>query len=485
MKSSDKLAAARARACKMAPYFRTGILTLIPQEQTGLNTLAVTENGIMLWDPSFVDSLPQEQLAAVVIHEWLHIMYKHAPRQKAIGADHELWNIAADCAINDSIGALPLPPDCVTPQTEKMPSGLTAEAYYRELIKRKEQEQQKKQQNNAPQQNAQNNNNSGQSEQKQSGGNSENNNNQNGQSQSSKQQSGQQSQSQQSGQSGTQQSGQSQSGQPSQDGQGGENAASKDHAKKHKCGGCAGNPHAIEKDIISKEQGRTQTEMTRAVKQVAEAIRKEASKGIGNIGAGLAVWADQVLAPPRVNWRARLTQLVRDSIAHKAGAVTHRYTKPSRRQAGLGYGAGRATLPALISPIPRIAVAVDTSGSMGTDEINKAMAEINGILKAIGAPVDFVSFDTVAGKVAKINNVSEARKNLTGGGGTDFRPVLTQLGKAKPRYDAVIVVTDGGGYAPQLAPSFKVIWALVGRYKTTPIANGAPVKWGVTVNIDD
>lgn len=471
MKSADRLAAARARACKLAPYFRSGILTLIPYEQAGLGTLAVTENGIMLWDPAFVDSLPQDQLAAVVIHEFLHVFYKHAARAKAIGAeDHDTWNIAADAAINDSIGALPLPPDCVTPAAINLPSGLTCEAYYRELIKRKE-----AQQNNAAQQKPQNNQNSGQSEQKQNGGNSDNNNNQNGQSQSSKQQWGQ--------------SQNGQTGNPSQAQQSGgseQNAKNAQPSKKHKCGGCAGNAHEIEKDIISKEGGRTQAEMTRAVKQVAEAIRKEAAKGIGNIGAGLAVWADQVVAPPRVNWRARLTQLIRDSVTHKAGAVTHRYVKPSRRQAGLGYGMGRATLPALIAPIPRLAVAVDTSGSMGTQEINRAMAEINGILKAVGAPVDFVSFDTKTGAIVKINNVSQARENLQGRGGTDFRPMLATMAKARPTYDAVIVLTDGGGYAPTNAPHFKVIWALVGRYKCSPMTDsGAAIKWGYTVNVDD
>jgi predicted metal-dependent peptidase len=457
MKSTDKLAAARAKACKVAPYFRSGILTLIPIESTEVDTLAVTSTGgFMLWNSKHVDSTPLETLAGDIIHEWLHIMYKHSARGTAIAVDdHDAWNKACDAAIEDSIGALPRHSWVITPASLNLPSGMTAEGYYRELIKRK--------QNNAAQQKQQ------QSPQ-----------NKNNQKQSDKQDSGQSSQ-------GTS-SDPSQAEKQSQEQSEG-NAKSEQTAqgkKEHKCGGCAGNAHAIEKEIISKEQGRTQAEMTRSVKQVAEAIKKEAARGIGNISGGLAVWADQTLAPPKINWRARLAQLVRDSITHKAGAVTHRYSKPSRRQAGLGYGMGRATLPALIAPIPRIAVAVDTSGSMGTKEINAAMAEINGILKSVGAPIDFVSFDTQAGKLTKINNINDARKNLTGGGGTDFRPMLINVGKARPSYDVVIVLTDGGGYAPPAAPAFKTIWALVGRYKSTPItASGTAINWGYTVNVDD
>ena len=225
--------------------------------------------------------------------------------------------------------------------------------------------------------------------------------------------------------------------------------------------------------------------MARVMRHVAEEIRKEASKGTGTIAGSLVALADQVLAPPRVNWRARLTQLVRDSVTHKAGAVTHRYTKPSRRQAGLGYGNGRATLAALVAPVPRIAVAVDTSGSMGTSEITSALSEIQGILKAINVPIDFAAFDTKAGKLVKITNISAARRELKGRGGTDFRPMLKQVGEARPSYDAVIVITDGGGQAPDLAPRFKTIWALVGSYKCTPYgANGQPIAWGKIVNVD-
>lgn len=413
IKSADKLSAARARACKLAPYFRGGILALIPRETTEIDTLAVTATGgIMLWSLKHVDATPLDTLAADIIHEFLHVFNRHASRFAAIGAeDHDLANLAGDASIEDMIAGLPRHSWVVTPASLKLPSGLTAEGYYRALLARKQSEQKQDQKNNKSE--------------------------------------------------------------PSE-------------SKAHKCGGCAGNAHAIEAQIIAEEKGgRSSSEMTRAIKQTAEAIKREASKGTGTIAGSLVALADQVLAPPRINWRAKLTQLVRDSVTYKTGAVTQRYTKPSRRQAGLGYGSGRATLAALVAPVPRIAVAVDTSGSMGTEEITKALSEIQGVLKAVSAPIDFVAFDTKAGKLVKINNILDARRNLTGRGGTDFRPVMAQLSNAKPAYDAVIVITDGGGQAPDLAPRFKTIWALVGSYKSMPYgAGGQAIAWGQTVNVD-
>ena len=456
IKTTDKLAAARLRACKLAPYFRSGILALIARITDEIDTLAVTATGgIMLASPKHVDATPLDTLAADIIHEYCHVFLKHAARFKAIGAeDHDLANLAGDASIEDMIAGLPRHSWVVTPASLKLPSGLTAEGYYRALLKRKQDEQKQQKQDEQKQQK--------QDEQKQQ--------KQDQKSEPSEQGKGEQGKGEQ---------GKGEQGK-------GEQNNNNNNKKTHKCGGCAGNAHAIEAKIIAEESGgRSSSEITRAIKQTAEAIKREAAKGTGTIAGSLVALADQVLAPPRVNWRAKLTQLVRDSVTYKTGAVTQRYTKPSRRQAGLGYGSGRATLAALVAPVPRIAVAVDTSGSMGTEEITKALSEIQGVLKAVSAPIDFVAFDTKAGKLVKINNILDARRNLTGRGGTDFRPVMAQLSNAKPAYDAVIVITDGGGQAPDLAPRFKTIWALVGSYKTSPYGTGGqPIAWGEVVNVD-
>ncbi len=416
----DKLAAARLRACTLAPYFRSGVLSLIPREAPGLGTLAVTDKWIMLWDPAFVAATPDHELAAVVIHEMLHVTLNHAARCKAMGAEHRRWNIAADAAINDAIGALPLPKDVVTPATLGLPSGWTAEAYYRALDQRAKEKQE-------------------------------------------------QQQSQPSGEG--QGEGNDPSSQPS------DRSTGDKPGQGRACGSCSGHAHEKEAQHTQGENGRTPAEIVRAQKQIAADVQSEARKGRGNVPGELARWAEATLAPPKIDWRTKLAQLVRASAAHAAGAVTHKYCRPSRRQAGLGYGAGVPTLPALVAPKPRVAVALDTSGSMGGQMLTDALTEIRGILTAIGAPIDFVACDAATGKLVQAHTISEARKAIVGGGGTDFRPVFAAFDKRKPCVDVLVYLTDGYGPAPETPPRYRVIWALIG-------GKNPPCKWGQSVVIE-
>lgn len=461
---ADKLALARARACTLAPYFTSGIRSLIPVECADLDTLAVTEKLVMLWDPAYVAASDPAELAAVVIHEYMHVFLKHAARGRALqvsSQDHSEWNKAADAAINESMGVLPLPPDCITPASLGLPGGQTAEAYYRALMKQKEEKQNK-------QQSSQNSQNSNKQEKSQD------------QDKQNSSQSGQDDASQQndaSGQGDGQSNGRQNSGQQSQNnnGQNAANAssggASQSKGKPHKCGGCAGNAHAIESRYDA-EIGRSKAEQERIVKTSAEAIRQAVQQGVGNVPGGIARMAEAILAPPRVNWRAQLATLVRDAVTRKRGHGLTTYTKINRRQQ-----CSSIIRASNVRPIPRVAVALDTSGSMGTDEVSAAMAEVAGILKTLGTKIEFVACDTELGKLAPINNISEARKLITGGGGTDFRPVFAAFDKRRPAPDILVFVTDGQGPAPRLAPRYSVIWCLINS--RTP-----PAPFGKVVFID-
>ncbi len=408
--AADKLSKARLRACTLAPYFRSGLLSLIPREAPGLNTLAVTNQWVMLWDGAFVDRVSDDELAAVIIHELMHVTLNHHARCKAIGADAEQWNIAADAAINDSLRGLPLPANCVTPESIKQPSGLSAEQYYRGLQAQKQDNEQDQQK---------------QEESSEKG--------------------------QESPQAGAQ-------GKPA-------------------CGSCSGNAHAKESEHTQGEQGRSSAEQARAQKQIAQEIQEQERKHPGSVPADLKVWASETLAPPVIDWRVKLAQLVRASIAHKAGAVSHAFKRPSRRQAGLGYGAGTPTLPALIAPLPRVAIALDTSGSMSRAIMAEAMAEVQGIIKSLGAACDFVTCDAELGKLTTVTSVAQATKVIQGGGGTDFRPVFAAFDKRKPAPDILVYLTDGCGPAPTHAPKYRTIWALIGKHAATP------AQWGSVVTI--
>ena len=79
-----------------------------------------------------------DENAALLIHEVGHLLRDHEARKKAAAArSAQLWNTAADCEINDDLAAegLPLPGDPPQPGKFGLPTGETAELYYKELSK--------------------------------------------------------------------------------------------------------------------------------------------------------------------------------------------------------------------------------------------------------------------------------------------------------------------------------------------------------------
>jgi predicted metal-dependent peptidase len=165
-------------------------------------------------------------------------------------------------------------------------------------------------------------------------------------------------------------------------------------------------------------------------------------------------------------------------VQWRSGAVDYRYDGPSRRQAGLGYGNGAPILPRLRRPVPRVAIALDTSGSMGGDELSAALNETQGILRAVGAEVTFLSCDAEVHALGQIHSVADALKLVKGGGGTDFRPVFAALEKKRERPDVLVFFTDGYGPAPARAPLWcSTVWVLVGRTVREP------ATWGTCIRV--
>lgn len=245
------------------------------------------------------------------------------------------------------------------------------------------------------------------------------------------------------------------------------------------CGSCAG--HAIEgEEPGGGEHARSEADMNRIRRTVAEQIRKQGEKGRGTVPAGWLRWADGELAPPKVPWRKKLAHATRAAIAYRPGCVDLHWTRPSRRQAGVGFGPGKPVLPALRAPLPRVGVVIDTSGSMGAEDIHAAVAECRGVLAACGAAVDLAACDAAVHELRPVARWQDIPKLIKGGGGTDMRPALEAMQKRTSKLDVVIVMTDGWIGDPGPQPPFRVIWLIVGKH-----GNRTPQPWGEMIVVDD
>jgi VWA-like protein DUF2201/putative metallopeptidase-like protein len=192
-------------------------------------------------------------------------------------------------------------------------------------------------------------------------------------------------------------------------------------------------------------------------RQVAQEVIAH-GKQAGIVPAGLLRWAEEVLTPT-VDWRAVLAAELRRAVAEVSGAVDYSYRRPSRRSAV----AGPVVLPALRRPVPEVAVVCDTSGSMTDDLLAMVLAEVEGLLRALGLArqVRVLACDTA---VAPVQRVSSARQvQLIGGGGTDMGAGIDAAAALRPRPAVTVVLTDGYTPWPERAPKgMRVVVGLIG-----------------------
>jgi predicted metal-dependent peptidase len=96
--------------------------------------------------------------------------------------------------------------------------------------------------------------------------------------------------------------------------------------------------------------------------------------------------------------------------------------------------------PSWAKPLPRVAVVADTSGSMTTAG-GRVLGEIVGVVRQANAPVDICWCDVTPQWQYRVRSRHELRPR--GGGGTDLRPAITAALEVRPKYDLIVVVTDG------------------------------------------
>jgi len=247
-----------------------------------------------------------------------------------------------------------------------------------------------------------------------------------------------------------------------------------------RCGGCAGNPGPHDERMA--QQGRAPSELDRMRRQLAEAVRRAA--GAGGVPSSLSRWADTQLEPPKVRWQDRLARLVSTGSTWTSGMVAPRYTRPSRRQAGLGFGPGRPVMPCYQAPLPRVAVAIDTSGSMGPSEMVAAVSETKGILSAVHAAIELLTCDAAVAGAGRVRDWQQIPGLLKGGGGTCFMPIFAELAKRKEQPEVLVFITDGGHFdnlpASSPLPGTQVLWLLVGKHAISPRCS-----WGERIWIDE
>ena len=208
-----------------------------------------------------------------------------------------------------------------------------------------------------------------------------------------------------------------------------------------------------------------ETELDRMILQAKD---RTAAKDYGSLPAGISTLISDIIDKriPKVNWKRALnifsTNSRKTRIYHSMKRISKRYgTRPGIK----------------IKRFQKMAVAIDTSGSIQSEQVNEFFSEVHGIWKQ-GAEIELIECDAEVQKTYNYKGITP--KIIKGGGGTSFDPVFSYLRKNRfKKYDGCIYLTDGYASEPKIKPPCKVFWVIT---KNGTIGNH--LKYGRVVQLN-
>lgn len=210
----------------------------------------------------------------------------------------------------------------------------------------------------------------------------------------------------------------------------------------------------VNPDLLSPGDGALGLEKARAELEVhwtrarwrASVVSRSARAG--TIPAGLAREFG-ALDPAQLDWRAHLWRYLVQTPSDFSGF--------DRRFVGRGL-----YLEALVGESLRVHLAVDTSGSIGEDELTVFFSEVRGVLGSYPhIECDLYYADTALHGPYRLRAESKF-PGPVGGGGTSFVPFFERVEQESVRHaeEVCIYFTDGFGEFPERPPSYPVLWVV-------------------------
>jgi predicted metal-dependent peptidase len=183
---------------------------------------------------------------------------------------------------------------------------------------------------------------------------------------------------------------------------------------------------------------------------IKNAIKKayEQSKKFGNTPSSVIEEVKELLKPSVVPWRQILRQFVGQAVKVMELST---WKKVNRRfgEAQKGHNSIKSI---------RIAVAVDTSGSISEDDFQDFINEILSIKSSYPSEIEIIEADCAVHKIYKLQKQVDTK--FKGRGGTSFKPVFEHYESKESKFkpNLLIYLTDLYGDFPGYKPKYPVIW---------------------------
>lgn len=184
------------------------------------------------------------------------------------------------------------------------------------------------------------------------------------------------------------------------------------------------------------------------------AAAAQAARQAGKLSQSMLRLVDELLSP-QLPWRALLARYMMN-----AARDDYSFQRTSRRE-------GEALMPRLYSQSVKVVVALDTSGSVTQEELQEFLTEIDVLKAQVRAEVTLHACDDKLDPNGPWHyamwETMTLPREISGGGGTDFRPVFHWLEANGASPDLLVYFTDAQGRFPQAEPPYPVIWLVKGK----------------------
>jgi predicted metal-dependent peptidase len=211
-------------------------------------------------------------------------------------------------------------------------------------------------------------------------------------------------------------------------------------------------------------QEMTADEQRDLAREIDEAVRQGALVA-GKMGSG----GDrdlEALLEPQVDWREVLREFVQTTCT---GSDYSTYRRPNRRYLSSGI-----YMPSGVSEqVGELVVAIDTSGSIGQEEVTAFLSEVKGICDTVHPDkVRLLYWDTKICRdetydTHELDTLVQSTKPK-GGGGTDVECVTEYIREENINAQACIVITDGDLYSGWGQWTMPVLWCVVDNKHKVP-----------------
>lgn len=169
------------------------------------------------------------------------------------------------------------------------------------------------------------------------------------------------------------------------------------------------------------------------------------------------------LVEPQKNWRQLLAEFIQQDIGD------YGWNPPDRR-----FLHADLVLPDYseeVDVVREIVFAIDTSGSIGYNEMRTFISECVGCMAQFGGRVvgHLIYCDADIAAVYPLEDVEHGVPK--GGGGTDFRPVFEWVEENLDECAGVVYLTDLMGPFPDSPPSYPTLWVSTVPKLSAPFGN--------------